>query len=118
MIDPFNGVWMAMAVSIAFMIPIIMLSTSLRRLYSRTHGFTKYTVSEPTNEATFATDNIYNADAYGYGGLGVPSSRRHKPSGCISHYAVPGDGLTANYAAFQRTRETFPPPYPSSATRG
>uniref|UniRef100_A0A915EES4 Uncharacterized protein n=1 Tax=Ditylenchus dipsaci TaxID=166011 RepID=A0A915EES4_9BILA len=51
-LDPFNGVWMAMAISLLLMLPIIMLSTSLVRLYARIHPFPKYIINEPSNEAT------------------------------------------------------------------
>ncbi|KAH7724494.1 Protein PRMN-1 [Aphelenchoides avenae] len=50
-----NGVWFAMLISILLTIPLIMLTTSLSRLYAHMHPFPRYTVMEPGSEA-FATD--------------------------------------------------------------
>uniref|UniRef100_A0A914YMG1 Prominin-like protein n=1 Tax=Panagrolaimus superbus TaxID=310955 RepID=A0A914YMG1_9BILA len=61
-IYPLNGVWMSMLISIFLMIPVIMMSTSLIKLYNQMHAFPKYTIHEPTdNLCSLATDTYGTA---------------------------------------------------------
>ncbi|KAI1722570.1 prominin domain-containing protein [Ditylenchus destructor] len=91
-IDPFNGVWMAMAISLLLMMPIIMITTSLMKLYDRIHPFPKYIVNEPATDAAFATDNYNGGYATGRANHSTPYT-------------------SSNYGY-----EYYPPPYLS--TRG
>jgi len=74
-IYPLNGVWMSMLISVLLLIPIIMLSTSLLKLYNQMHAFPKYTVHEPSidNLCSLATDNVFNT----YGG--TARTKHHTP---------------------------------------
>jgi hypothetical protein len=60
-VDPFNGMGMAMLISLVLFVPLILLSTKLIRLYNNINPYTKYTIHDPTSEA-FATDD------YGFNG--------------------------------------------------
>uniref|UniRef100_A0A7E4W0C3 Prominin-like protein n=1 Tax=Panagrellus redivivus TaxID=6233 RepID=A0A7E4W0C3_PANRE len=84
MVYPLNGVWMSMLISLLLMILVIMLSTSLIKLYNQMHAFPKYTVHEPS------TDNLCSLATDTYG------AARAKP--------MP-------YAMTYGYQEPYPPPY-------
>ncbi|CAJ0610498.1 unnamed protein product [Cylicocyclus nassatus] len=72
-IDPMNGVWMAMLISLLCLIPVVVISTSLVNLYDKMHSYPKYVVETPQDNphmSSFITD-IYET--------------RQKPT--YSHYA-------------------------------
>ncbi|VDM76907.1 unnamed protein product [Strongylus vulgaris] len=58
-IDPMNGAWMAMLVSLLCLIPILVVSTSLVNLYDKMHSYPKYVVETPQENhqmSSFITD--------------------------------------------------------------
>ncbi|VDM94619.1 unnamed protein product [Onchocerca ochengi] len=48
-IDPFNGVWASMVISILCTIPLIIMGSAASSLYKKKHPYPKYIVNEPTN---------------------------------------------------------------------
>uniref|UniRef100_A0A914GRK9 Prominin-like protein n=1 Tax=Globodera rostochiensis TaxID=31243 RepID=A0A914GRK9_GLORO len=58
-LDPLNSLWIAMAVGLALLLPIIVLATALNPLYHHTHSYVKYSMhtgdTSPRHDA-FATD--------------------------------------------------------------
>jgi len=72
---PLNGVWMSMVISLLLMIPILMMSTSLKKLYDRMHPYPIYTVHEPVT----TTDNMcaFSTDTYAMSGRAKPSPYAH-----------------------------------------
>ncbi|CAD5221416.1 unnamed protein product [Bursaphelenchus xylophilus] len=75
-LDPLNGIWMSLVISVVLFIPLIMMANTLARLYNHAAPFTKYTVHEPHTEAAFTTDDYamtmnpnkpsYGTRNYGY----------------------------------------------------
>ncbi|CAJ0947258.1 unnamed protein product, partial [Mesorhabditis belari] len=63
-IDPINGAWMSLLISLLVSFPIVCMATALRRLYNKMHSFPKYVVHEPNSidhqMSSFVTD-IYDA---------------------------------------------------------
>ncbi|VDK81212.1 unnamed protein product [Cylicostephanus goldi] len=58
-IDPMNGVWMAMLISLLCLIPVVVISTSLVNLYDKMHSYPKYVVETPQDNphmSSFITD--------------------------------------------------------------
>ncbi|KAK0397354.1 hypothetical protein QR680_002095 [Steinernema hermaphroditum] len=75
-VDPLNGIWMSMLLSLLLTMLIIVLSTPLVQLYKRMHSYPKYTVHEPLGDQqmnAFATDTydtrvkhrVYSSGNYG-----------------------------------------------------
>ncbi|CAD5215490.1 unnamed protein product [Bursaphelenchus okinawaensis] len=56
-VDPINGIWMSLLLSVILFVPLIMMANSLTKLYNHAAPFTKYTVHEPHTEAAFTTDD-------------------------------------------------------------
>uniref|UniRef100_A0A915PRA3 Prominin-like protein n=1 Tax=Setaria digitata TaxID=48799 RepID=A0A915PRA3_9BILA len=48
-VDPFNGVWASMIISILCTIPLIVMGSAASSLYKKKHPYPKYIVNEPTN---------------------------------------------------------------------
>ncbi|CAJ0584579.1 unnamed protein product, partial [Mesorhabditis spiculigera] len=63
-IDPINGAWMSLLISLLVSFPIVLMATALRRLYNKMHAYPKYVVHEPNSidhqMSSFVTD-IYDA---------------------------------------------------------
>lgn len=57
-IDPLNGTWMAMIVSLICLVFIVFFATSLINLYNRMHSYPKYVVEPPLEHhmSSFITD--------------------------------------------------------------
>ncbi|TMS36912.1 hypothetical protein L596_003969 [Steinernema carpocapsae] len=85
-IDPLNGVWMSMMLSLLLTIVIVILSTPLVRLYKHMHSYPKYTVHEPMGDHHV---NAFSTDTYDTRG------KNHV-------YA------TGNYGNYN---DVYPPPY-------
>ncbi|KAK6766746.1 hypothetical protein RB195_026180 [Necator americanus] len=81
-IDPMNGAWMSMLVSLLCLLPILIVSTSLVNLYDKMHSYPKYVVETPQEHhqmSSFITD-IYET--------------RQKPG--FSHYSY-GNNYPRNF---------------------
>ncbi|KAJ1357881.1 hypothetical protein KIN20_016139 [Parelaphostrongylus tenuis] len=58
-IDPLNGVWMSMLISLLCIIGMVTFSTSLVRLYNNMHSYSKFALEMPQNQhqiSSFTTD--------------------------------------------------------------
>ncbi|EPB80845.1 Prominin [Ancylostoma ceylanicum] len=81
-VDPMNGAWMSMLVSLLCLVPILMVSTALVNLYDKMHSYPKYVVETPQEHhqmSSFITD-IYET--------------RQKPG--FSHYTY-GNNYPRNF---------------------
>ncbi|KAM3725309.1 Prominin-like protein [Dirofilaria immitis] len=63
-IDPFNGVWASMIISILCTIPLIMMGSAASSLYKKKHPYPKYIVNEPTNTDGQEASGVLVTDFY------------------------------------------------------
>jgi len=110
-LDPLNSMWMALALGVLLLLPIILLASSLNPLYHKTQAYSKYVVPSssdcsPTDPGTFATD-IY----------GLPGTLQHQQNGDNSrsnsnkHYQPMISQITSPYATSNYGyQELYPQP--------
>ncbi|KAL3068446.1 hypothetical protein niasHT_030737 [Heterodera trifolii] len=105
-LDPLNSLWVAMAVGLALLLPIILLATTLNPLYQHIHPYLKYPLlhtgnSSPSHDA-FATD-IYAM---------VGSQQQQQ------YHLLPTQQLNHNrnkqYTTQQQQQQQFTSPYATS----
>ncbi|VDO34037.1 unnamed protein product [Haemonchus placei] len=68
-IDPLNGAWMSMLISLLCLVPILIFATALVKLYEKMHSFPKYVVETPPDHhqlSSFITDTYETRQKPGY----------------------------------------------------
>ncbi|CAG9540191.1 unnamed protein product [Cercopithifilaria johnstoni] len=63
-VDPFNGVWASMVISILCTIPLIVMGSAASTLYKKKHPYPKYIVNEPANTDGQGASGSLVTDSY------------------------------------------------------
>ncbi|KAK6111378.1 Prominin family protein [Brugia pahangi] len=63
-VDPFNGIWASMIISILCTIPLVVMGSAASALYKKKHPYPKYIVNEPTNTDGQGASGTLVTDSY------------------------------------------------------